>query len=486
MNNLTVRWNWFYGNNAVQQTTEAADTFIYFNGSLSGTQNQNINIQWNRVGKLGGTECGGNGSDGNPAGSNGGLMNLYGSSDPPSVNVCTAYPGGYLGGGYAPPTGSVRCLYQDAVDITHGGGSCGFVGVNNNFANLLIANNSVTDQEEPVKFYECQGSGCNWGSSGLIVRANDFQGVHRIGAETQFNNVSSGANFLYDSNDFVNAIKPNAGMWGLSLPQGTTDSRNNLLIANTALSNDKNGKPGQYFGAALEFWGTGTSSNNMLQGIWGSGINFGFAGSPWSINNNIIQMSASSLYITQEETSCCPAQSGNVTGSTVTTRTSFAPTISPSPGAQAYPLTVTLTDPGYTSGAGPQGNTGIWYTIDGTTPVPGAGSAKYLSTGQTFVLANPATVQAVGMWGALNQPASYPSGFGFAPSAWFRLPTPAAVGPDFDGRDDLRDRRRRHSDCRPGSADDRDLRLLGRLNERLQCETRMAIRSRAGAAPTAA
>ena len=203
--------------------------------------------------------------------------------------MCTAYPGGYLGGGYAPPTGSVRCLYQDAVDITHGGGSCGFVGVNNNFANLLIANNSVTDQEEPVKFYECQGSGCNWGSSGSIVRANDFQGVHRIGAETQFNNVSSGANFLYDSNDFVNAIKPNAGMWGLSLPQGTTDSRNNLLIANTALSNDKNGKPGQYFGAALEFWGTGTSSNNMLQGIWGSGINFGFGGSPWSINNNIIQ-----------------------------------------------------------------------------------------------------------------------------------------------------------------------------------------------------
>jgi hypothetical protein len=78
---------------------------------------------------------------------------------------------------------------------------------------------------------------------------------------------------------------------------------------------------------------------------------------------------------------------------------------------------VTFTDVGYTSGVGPLGNTGIWYTTDGSTPVPGAGTAKYIASGGTFTLSANTTVKAVGMWGAANQPTSYASGYGYVPSA---------------------------------------------------------------------
>ena len=45
--------------------------------------------------------------------------------------------------------------------------------------------------------------------------------------------------------------------------------------------------------------------------------------------------------------------SGNSTGETPTAVTSVAPTISPASGAQSFPLTVTLTDHGYTSRTSP-------------------------------------------------------------------------------------------------------------------------------------
>jgi hypothetical protein len=111
-----------------------------------------------------------------------------------------------------------------------------------------------------------------------------------------------------------------------------------------------------------------------------------------------------------------PTMSGNVTGAAPTAVTSVAPTISPASGAQTFPLTVTVTDPGYSSGPQPLANTGIWYTTDGSTPVPGSGTAQRLDSGGTVTLKAAATVKAVGMWGAANQPSSYPAGFGFVPS----------------------------------------------------------------------
>jgi hypothetical protein len=69
--------------------------------------------------------------------------------------------------------------------------------------------------------------------------------------------------------------------------------------------------------------------------------------------------------------------------------------------------TVTLTDNG--------SNTGIWYTTDGSTPVPGQGTAQLYKT--PFVVSATTTIKAVGMWGTANQPKSYPAGYGYVPSA---------------------------------------------------------------------
>ena len=103
---------------------------------------------------------------------------------------------------------------------------------------------------------------------------------------------------------------------------------------------------------------------------------------------------------------------GNVTGATPQAVTSVAPTISPASGAQTYPLTVTITDPGYTSGPQPLGNTSIYYTTDGSTPT--VNSTLY--TGP-ITLSSPATVKAIGMWGSGANVKTYPAGYGFVPSA---------------------------------------------------------------------
>lgn len=397
MNNLSVHHNYFHGVSAIQTTTQSADTFIY-NGSgvLAATHTQNWDIGWNIFGASG--DCGGQASSGNQ-----GLMNLYGGG-----NFCSS-------GGYGPPTGTTTCLYQGAQDITHGGGSCGGIGLNNNYDGMVIHNNVFNALEQPLKLYEAPTPN-KWSSTGLVVQYNDMAGTHRIGNEAQ-SSITAGTHYKWDSNDWHDPIKPNAGQWALSLPLDTADDTNNLLIANVAVSNDKNGQSGFYAGDCIEFWGNGTSANNVCQGKFNGGIFYGFGSTPRSIVNNTIQLTGNSNFIVNEEgTSPAPTQSGNVTSNTVTTFTSAAPTIAPSLGTQNFPLTVTLSDAGLTSGSQPLGNTGIWYTTDGSTPVPASGTAKRLDSGGTFTLASAATVKAVGMWGALNQPTSYPAGYGFVPS----------------------------------------------------------------------
>ncbi len=80
--------------------------------------------------------------------------------------------------------------------------------------------------------------------------------------------------------------------------------------------------------------------------------------------------------------------------------------ISPAGGAFTGSQTITLANPG--------ANTGIWYTTDGSAPVPGSGTARYY-TGP-FAISSSATVNAVGMWGSIEQPVSYPAGYGYVPS----------------------------------------------------------------------
>ena len=100
------------------------------------------------------------------------------------------------------------------------------------------------------------------------------------------------------------------------------------------------------------------------------------------------------------------------------------PTISPAPGARAFPLTVILSDPGNTNSTVPvpPGNVSVWYTTDGSTPGVNQGTSTLCnpvpgSTGCTVTLAGPGTIKAIGQWGQGANVTSYPAGYGFVPSA---------------------------------------------------------------------
>jgi hypothetical protein len=136
------------------------------------------------------------------------------------------------------------------------------------------------------------------------------------------------------------------------------------------------------------------------------------------MNNNLIQLYSSNFsgFVCNEEhqtTNPNPTQSGNVTSNTPVAQISVAPAISPASGSFSGSQAVTFTNPGVNRDV----NTGIWYTTDGSTPVPGAGTAQYIQSGGTMNVTATTTVKAVGMWGARNQPTSYPSGLGYVPSA---------------------------------------------------------------------
>jgi Bacterial Ig-like domain (group 2) len=261
----------------------------------------------------------------------------------------------------------------------------------------------------------------------MTVEYNDFSNIHRISWEEQAQQ-SGGISWEYNSeHDWFN---PYFGSYGISMAccyNGTLAQPNLNASSNVVLFNTSVGANVRY-GYGMEAGGNLAQYNNML--MQASPTNGGGAGLAYdcgpvqSMSNNTVTGSWNGAYIVNESgdnfpcgTDVTPAQfTGNVTGPTNQAYPSQSPTISPSAGAQSFPLTVTVTDPGFTSGSLPLSNTGIWYTTDGSTPVPGSGTAQYLPTGGTFVLSAAATVKAVGMWGAANQPTSYPSGYGFVPS----------------------------------------------------------------------
>jgi hypothetical protein len=187
---------------------------------------------------------------------------------------------------------------------------------------------------------------------------------------------------------------------------GTTNI-DNVLVAEEPPTGD-------YIGMADESWGNGALyEDNVVQGNWQNGFEWAYI-TNGSIKNNIVcgsQMAASNTLINQETTpptSAPPTISGNTTGSTCSAVTSTAPAISASSGTSSGTQNVTLTDTG--------SNTGIWYTTDGSTPVPGSGTARFIQSGGTVAVSSTTTVKAVGMWGQLNQPKSYPLGLGYIPA----------------------------------------------------------------------
>jgi hypothetical protein len=315
----------------------------------------------------------------------------------------------------------------------------------------VIRNNVIGPTGEGVHF-QCSGS-CEppngYTTHNVDAEFNDFFGVHRIAWEEQ---AESTQNVVFKNNSEHDAINPYFGNFALSMaccdpPTGA--SAPGIVVTNNALVQNVPPLQGRRYGYGIEAWGfDAVYSNNLIQSAHctpgtssnicpqtGAGIAWCYGMGGGTISNNTVQgdvyqtiavpSSGGDGYIGNESSSpgSCgltnpwfpSTLTGNVKSATHVAATSVAPTISPSPGGYSSPLTVTLTDPGYTSGAQPLGNTSIYYTTDGSTPVPGSGTTQLYTLPVTVSL--PATVKAVGMWGSGANPLSYPSGYGFVPSA---------------------------------------------------------------------
>lgn len=259
----------------------------------------------------------------------------------------------------------------------------------------------------------------------VTMEFNDFNQIHAAPLEEQ-PQITQGVVYQYNSEHdwflphFHSYGQSFACCAGESYGQAQApylNASNNVVIMNTTPTS-----PATNYAYGSEAWGlNATYNNNLYQGLNTNGHNtaaiaWGY-GVPSLISNNTICGTAfNQPYIVQEFSnsgSNTPTITGNVTGAApCTAKTSVAPTISPAAGSQSYPLTVTMTDPGFTSGAQPLGNHSIYYTTDGSTPT--VSSALY--TGP-ITLSAAATVKAIGMWGSGANATSYPAGYGFVPSS---------------------------------------------------------------------
>jgi hypothetical protein len=305
------------------------------------------------------------------------------------------------------------------------GGNCAGIQFYTAINGVMVAYNNFVHLEEgfhvlcgPVGGDDCSGPTA-WTWANFTANYNDFSGIHRIGAEMQ---LQGSANVHVDHNSYHGPIAPFfytfgisnaccAGLNGSSVTAPGTTNNDDVIIAEQPASTAANS--GNYIGMADEAWGYGAQyTNSVVQGNWQNGYEWAYI-ARGSISNNVVcgaQMAAAGTLIhneTNPPTSAPPIQTGNITGATCSPLTSTAPAISPSSGTSSGTQTITLSDSGV--------NTGIWYTTDGSVPVPGQGTAQRY-TGP-FAFSATTTVKAVGMWGAANQPTSYPAGYGYLPSA---------------------------------------------------------------------
>jgi hypothetical protein len=372
--NMTVSYNHFYGIQGNATDPNWYDGLVRFDGYASAAVSSNDTVAWNIFGKPSLGDC---------------------------SNIMTNYTYAGLGGD---------------------GGYCNGLGIHNGMVNLVVENNIFQFMEQGMKTFEGAGECVN-----CTIAYNDFNNIHRINYETQANIGGSQPTSMYISyNSIHDQFATNFGSWGFSAANGcnsgcVTETNYNVLINNVEATS-----AGQYTPGAIEVWGSNgtTDSYNLIQGYWANGIMTSTTGQFVYTGNNFCMSNGGSTttpgkggYFNAETSNSLPytasATGNSFSGSNTCAQTSVAPVISPPSGSTSGSQTVTFTNPGQNRDK----NTGIWYTTDGTNPVPGAGTARYLSSGGTITVAGTTTVKAVGMWGGANQPTSYPAGYGYVPSA---------------------------------------------------------------------
>ena len=332
--NQTISNNYFHGNYASTTTAHQYDSLIWLDGvdTSGGNYWTNVTINSNSFGAA--TDC-------NP------IMSLF----------------TYQGGPYS-------------VD----GGYCTGISLHTSNSGLSVQNDAFYHLEQGMKFFQGGSSPNFFYTTNATVQFNDFSNIHRISIEMQ--HITSGDNFNFNS--VHDQFYPGFGSFGFSFASYPGLNANSNVFAGNISAQCCGQGTTSYAPAALEFWGSGSASNNLFQnwtihttgggcsGNCGAGILYGYSsGGGATFASDNFQFPNAWNYFVPEDSPPSPTITGTSTSTTISAITSASPSITPSSGVQTYPLTVTLTNAGYTSGAQPLGNTGIWYTIDGSTPVPG-------------------------------------------------------------------------------------------------------------------
>lgn len=302
---------------------------------------------------------------------------------------------------------------------TDEGGYCAGVLISQGQADrIAIERNNFIHLEEGVHINQLatyQPGARNSVCISCRLEYNYIVNYHRIGIEIQVSAPSD--SILVEHNAIVDPLNSSYGTFAVSLACCQSgyiigqDGYSPALIFddNVLIASKPIGYECPPYG--VEFWGLGSQGrNSLIEGTFCNGYTWGYGKAPWAITHNYIcgpNYAKGGGYITnQQHQNNPPEQSGNVTGPACVATPSVAPVISPAGGSFTGVQTVSISDTGL--------NTGVWYTTDGSAPVPGAGTARYY-TGP-IKIARSATVKAVGMWGAPNQPLSYPPGYGYVPS----------------------------------------------------------------------
>lgn len=311
------------------------------------------------------------------------------------------------------------CVAVFATPKDEGGYCAGVITSQGEDQNLSIEYNNFIHVEQGIHFNQLARFSPGKPNSVCVSCTVDYNYIlnyHRIGIEIQ---VSAPTDpILIEHNAVIDPINSSWGTFAVSLACCLTDRfmtttghspslifDDNVLVASIPV-------PGGCPPYGVEFWGIGArGTNSLIEGTFCNGYTWGFGAAPWAIKGNYIcgpNYKTLGGYISnQQKKDNPPEQSDNVVSPTCSARPSQAPQISPAGGSISGSQLVTLSDPG--------SNTGIWYTTDGSTPVPGSGTAKYYTA--PFTITDTTTVKAVGMWGAANQPVSYPPGYGYVPSS---------------------------------------------------------------------
>jgi Chitobiase/beta-hexosaminidase C-terminal domain len=310
------------------------------------------------------------------------------------------------------------CAAVFATTKDEGGHCAGVITSQGEDNNITIAYNNFVHVEQGVHFNQLaqfKPGDLNSVCISCSLQYNYIVHYHRIGIEIQTSTPSNPIQL--EHNAIIDPVNSSYGTYAVSMAccqfgyyfatNGHSPGyvfNDNVLVATLPV-----GSECPPYG--VEFWGMGPQgTNSLIQGTFCNGYTWGWGDGEWKISHNYIcgpHFATKGGYISnQQHQHNEPHQSDNITDSKCLPTASKPPVISPSGGPISGQQLVTLSDDGM--------NTGIWYTTDGSNPVPGAGTARYYTS--PFPLANASTVKAVGMWGAPNQPASYPTGYGYIPS----------------------------------------------------------------------